>query len=96
MDENQKVGAEIAKVNPDGSIEVFLHEPEHVAMVARSALAMKNENEQLRALLDQSLKDTERLDWLETLDCDSPWWVHIADSTNLRATIDVARKEAQP
>ena len=64
MDENQKVGAEIAKVHPDGSIEVFLHEPEHVAMVARSALAMRNENEQLRALLDQSLKDTERLDWL--------------------------------
>jgi hypothetical protein len=63
MDQD-KVGAEIAKLNEDGSIEVFLHEPEHVAMVVRTALAMKNENEQLRALLDQSLKDTERLEWL--------------------------------
>ena len=63
MDQD-KVGAEIAKLNDDGSIEVFLHEPEHVAMVVRTALAMRNENEQLRALLDQSLKDSERLEWL--------------------------------
>lgn len=39
--------------------------------------------------------DKERLDWLETLDCDSPLWVHIADSTNLRVAIDAPRKEQQ-
>ena len=51
------------------------------------------ELERANALLRE---DKERLDWLETLDCDSPLWVHIADSTTLRAAIDAARKEAQP
>jgi hypothetical protein len=50
---------------------------------------LERENAALRA-------DKERLDWLETLDCDSPWWVHIADSTNLRDAIDSAQNEAQP
>ncbi len=50
------------------------------------ARELERENASLRA-------DKERLDWLETLDCDSPLWVHIADSTNLRAAIDRARKE---
>ena len=49
---------------------------------------LKRENAALRA-------DKDRLDWLETLDCDSPGWVHLADSTNLRAAIDAAQKEAQ-
>jgi len=101
MDENQKVSAEIAKVKPDGSIEVFLHEPEHVAMVARSALAMKNENEQLRALLDQSLKDTERLDWLEASEfwpASLDFWPHHLPQAggNLRAAIDAAMEEVKP
>ena len=68
---------------------------------------LERENAALRAALDAQMKyqrdlraDRDRLDWLETLDCDSHWWVHIADSTNLRAAIDAAldaaAKEAQP
>jgi hypothetical protein len=47
---------------------------------------LERENAELRA-------DEERLDWLQALDCDSHWWVHIADSARLRAAIDAARKE---
>jgi len=64
---------------------------------------LKRENAALRAALDAQMQyqrhlreDRDRLDWLETLDCDSPWWVHLADSTNLRAAIDSAQNEAQP
>jgi hypothetical protein len=47
---------------------------------------LERENAALRA-------DEERLDWLQTLDCDSHWWFHIANSAHLRAVIDAARKE---
>jgi len=64
---------------------------------------LERENATLRAALDAQMKyqrhlreDRDRLDWLETLDCDSPWWVHLADSTNLRDAIDSAQNEAQP
>jgi len=64
---------------------------------------LERENAALRAALDAQMKyqrdlraDRDRLDWLETLDCDSHWWVHITDSTNLRDAIDAAQKEAQP
>jgi anti-sigma factor RsiW len=64
---------------------------------------LERENAALRSALDAQMKyqrdlraDRDRLDWLETLDCDSTWWVHLADSTNLRAAIDAAREEAQP
>lgn len=64
MEEPQNVNVEIVRLGADGSIEVLRHEPEHVVIIVRTLLAMKNENEQLRSLLDQSLKDTERLEWL--------------------------------
>lgn len=64
MEEPQNVNVEIVRLGADGAIEVLRHEPEHVVIIVRTLLAMKNENEQLRALLDQSLKDTERLEWL--------------------------------
>jgi len=50
------------------------------------ARELERENAALRA-------DEERLDWLQTLDCDSHWWFHIANSAHLRAVIDAARKE---
>jgi hypothetical protein len=67
------------------------------------ARKLERENAALRAALDAQMKyqrdlraDRDRLDWLETIDCDSPWWVHLADITKLRAAIDAAQKEAQP
>ena len=62
---------------------------DRIAELEDENAALQQENAALRA-------DKERLDWLETLDCDSPWWVHLADSTNLRAAIDAVSKEEQP
>ena len=74
-----------------------------LAPVAELARELERENAALRAALDAQMKyqrdlraDRDRLDWLETLDCDSPLWVHLADSTNLRSAIDAVSKEEQP
>ena len=72
-------------------------------MTASFCRELERENIALRAALDAQMKyqrdlraDRDRLDWLETLDCDSHLWVHLADSTNLRDAIDSAQNEAQP
>jgi hypothetical protein len=64
MDEDQKVTGEICRMNPDGSITVFLHEPEHVEAVAKGLFFAREENDQLRRLLDETVKDSDRIEWL--------------------------------
>ena len=58
---------------------------------------LEQENAALRKALDAQMQyqrdlraDRDRLDWLGKLSWDSHWWVHLADSTNLRAAIDAA------
>ena len=46
---------------------------------------MTEEIQQLRA-------DKARLDWIKALDCDSPVWGVLCDTTKLRETIDAAMK----
>ena len=41
----------------------------------------------------EGAEDKARLDWLTSLDCDSPQWTVLADSVNLREAIDAARRE---
>ena len=48
------------------------------------------------ALREALIIEKERMDWIQNLDCDSHWSVHLADSQKLRASIYAARKEAQP
>ena len=54
----------IAKLNPDGSIEVLAHEPEHVAQLAKAIFGLQQENNQLRELVGSALPDTVRIDWM--------------------------------
>ncbi len=39
--------------------------------------------------------DKARLDWIKALDCDSPVWGVLCDTTKLRETIDAAMKGAE-
>lgn len=49
----------------------------------------RDERDALRAELAQ---EKARLDWLEKLDCHSPDWDALRDTTKLRAVIDAAMK----
>lgn len=41
-----------------------------------------------KVLIEQAEADRARLDFLTSLDCDSPLWDHLRDTTTMRATID--------
>lgn len=46
-------------------------------------------------ILRELRADKARLDWLAALDCDSPLWGALSDTTKLRCTIDAAMKGAE-
>lgn len=47
---------------------------------------------ELNAELERLKADKARMDWLAALDCDSPLWDALSDTTKLRSTIDAAMK----
>ena len=66
----------------------------HESPVRKAELIVK-ERDELRAEVERLKADKARLDWLEFLDCDSPFWGVLPDAANPRKAIDVAMKGAE-
>jgi chromosome segregation ATPase len=50
---------------------------------------------EMNAEIERLKADKARMDWLAALDCDSPLWDALSDTTKLRSTIDAAMKGAE-
>lgn len=50
---------------------------------------------EMNAEIERLKADKARMDWLADLDCDSPLWDALSDTTKLRSTIDAAMKGAE-
>jgi chromosome segregation ATPase len=62
------------------------------AEVERLKAGGENYNGGVLVELAELREDKARLDWIEALDCDSPFWGVLCDTTKLRAEIDAAMK----